>query len=1071
MTKQSILFRRGNTWRKALCLLCILGCSLAAAAQKRVSGKVIDAGGESVIGANVMEKGTGNGTITDVDGNFNLTVQGDASVLQISFIGYVTQDIAVGNQTVLNVTLQEDAQALEEVVVVGYGTQKKVNLSGAVATISAKAIENRPVTNANTALQGLSPNLNITRRSGMANMPPEINIRGFTSINGGSAFILVDNVPTTAAEFSRINPADIESVSVLKDASSAAIDGGRAAFGVVLVTTKTAKSEKIQVDADYTYGLRQFDNIPEVMTDIAEYMRLANIMSQNPDRFNDAAIEYGRKRMADPSLPEILGPGAANGGVNDRLGNDGEWEYYGIYDWFDVMLKNVSPNQTANVRISQRGEKLAYSASGGFYKEDGMLTYGNDVLKRFNFRGNATYNMTDRWKFGTNLAFNRQDYNSSLASGENEFWFFRLHSNYPTQPIYNPDGTYTQDGGCNVGSALSGAYVQTIRDETQLSFNTKYDIVKDVWSLNGDVTFRMGFENEDRLNIHTPYQNKPGKQNGQNDPGVEQKSNHDRLTVYNLYTSFNKTFADKHAVSATLGYNQEYYMYNNQSVGGSKLITETLPDVQMALNNRSYTQKLENYALRGVFGRVNYIFDNKYIFEVNGRYDGSSRFSKGSRFGFFPSYSAAWVLSRERFMDGVKETLRLDNLKLRGSYGSLGNQVIKDKDGNEIFYPYISTMNYLSQIEYILDSSRPGGMQAPGAAPESLTWETVRTVNGGIDLGFLNNRLDLTFDVYTRYTEGMLTQSKTLPAVYGTGSPQANAADLKTKGWELSVGWHDAVEVGGSPLSYNIRVMLADNKSWITHFDNPTKNLGNYYEGQRLGEIWGYTTLGYFANDAEANAWADQAALGNSQNNYSFQAGDLKFADLNNDGKITNGNNTVNDPGDMKIIGNNRERLPYSIDAGAAWKGFDLRLFFQGIGKREAYPNVTHDGLHFWGIYTTPWCNPNTKNADNWTPENTDAYFPRLKSAIAMSGELAKTQTKYLQDASYLRLKNVTIGYTIPSQLLQKVKIRNLRVYFSGENLLTFHHIEVKGNDPEKFGGNIYYPFQRTFSFGVNIGF
>jgi hypothetical protein len=266
--------------------------------------------------------------------------------------------------------------------------------------------------------------------------------------------------------------------------------------------------------------------------------------------------------------------------------------------------------------------------------------------------------------------------------------------------------------------------------------------------------------------------------------------------------------------------------------------------------------------------------------------------------------------------------------------------------------------------------------------------------------------------------------------------------------------------------------MLADNQAWITRFDNPDKNIYNYYEGQRLGDVWGYTTLGYFASDAEADAWADQSALGNPQNNYSFQAGDLKFADLNNDGKITSGSNTVNDPGDQKIIGNNRERLPYSIDAGAEWKGFDLRVFFQGIGKRESYPvSGDSNGLYFWGIYHTPWCNPNTKNADNWTPENPDAYFPRLKAAIADNGELAKKQTKYMQDASYLRLKNVTLGYTIPSQLLKKAKIRNLRVYFSGENLLTFHHIEVKGTDPEKFGSNIYYPFQRTFSFGVNIGF
>jgi TonB-linked SusC/RagA family outer membrane protein len=1029
-----------------------------------VSGKVVDAAGESVIGANVIEKGTTNGVVTDADGNFSLAVQGGSSVLQISFIGYVTQDITVGNRSLLQVTLLEDAQALEEVVVVGYGTQKKVNLSGAVATIPAKALENRPVTNANVALQGLSPNLNITRSSGMSSSAPGINIRGFTSINGGSAFILVDNVPTSAEEFSRINPADIESVSVLKDAASAAIYGGRAAFGVVLVTTKTAKSGKVQIDADYTYGLRQFDNIPEVMTDIAEYMRMANIMSENPNRFNDAAIEYGRRRMADPSLPEILGPGRENGGINDERINSGEWEYYGIYDWFDVMLKDASPSQTANVRVSQKGEKLAYSASGGFYQEDGMLNYGNDILKRFNFRGNALYNMTDRWTLGTNIAFGRQDYYSTLDTGENEFWFYRLHSNYPTQPIYNPDGTYTQDGGNNVGSAVSGGFTRKTKDETQLSFNTKYDILKNVWSVSGDVTFRMTNEDKNQVRIPTPYNNKPGKQSKPGDNFIQVERNLNRLTVFNLYTNFHKTFADKHFVGATLGYNQEYYMYDNVALWQDKLITESLPTIQLALNSLGRSQTIEEQALRGVFGRLNYIFDNKYILEANGRYDGSSRFSKGHRFGFFPSFSAAWVLSQESFMESVNESLQLSNLKLRGSYGTLGNQLI-ESGGAQVYYPTYATMGYGNQINSIIDGGRPAYMGSPGAMPGSLTWETVRTINGGIDLGFLNNRLDVAVDVYTRYTENMLTKSKTLPGVFGAGEPRANAADLKTKGWELILGWRDAVNVGGSPLSYSARLLLADNRAWITRFDNPNQNLGDYYEGQELGELWGLNTLGYFQSDAEAASWADQSALDPGR---PFLAGDLKYEDLNGDGVINKGNNTVSDPGDRKIIGNNRERFPYSIDLGADWKGFDLRIFLQGIGKRQAYAASGSNGLHFWGIYTTPWCNPNTKNTDHWTPETPDGFYPRMKAGGATVGEV---QTKYLQDASYLRLKNLTLGYTLPSQWLQKVKIRNLRVYFSGENLLTYHHIQVKGNDPEKFGSDIYYPFQRTFSFGLNLGF
>jgi TonB-linked SusC/RagA family outer membrane protein len=498
----------------------------------------------------------------------------------------------------------------------------------------------------------------------------------------------------------------------------------------------------------------------------------------------------------------------------------------------------------------------------------------------------------------------------------------------------------------------------------------------------------------------------------------------------------------------------------------SGLISESLPSIQLARDNLQRTQSIGEYALRGTFGRLNYIFDDKYIVEADGRYDGSSRFPKGQRFGFFPSGSVAWIVSKEKFMERVNETIQLSNLKLRGSYGSLGNQGIGD-------YASYATMALINQIGPIIDGGRAMGMGAPGATPGGLTWETVRTVNGGINLGFLKNRLEVEFDVYTRYTENMLTRSKLLPDVFGTGEPQANAADLKTKGWELTLGWRDAVQLGGSPLNYSVSFILADNKTWITRFDNPNKNLGDYYEGQLLGEIWGYTTLGYFDSDAEAAAWADQSALGNSANNYAFQAGDLKFKDLNDDGKIDNGNNSVLDPGDMKVIGNNRERFPYSINLDADWKGFDLRIFLQGIGKRQAYAMAGGQAIFFWGLHGPMWACPNTKNMDRWTEENPsqDAYFPRMKADGGSTGELSKTQTKYLQDASYLRLKNVVLGYTIPSQWSRKMKVDNLRVFFSGENLFTFHHIEVKGNDPEKFGDYIYYPFQRTFSFGLNLSF
>jgi hypothetical protein len=418
------------------------------------------------------------------------------------------------------------------------------------------------------------------------------------------------------------------------------------------------------------------------------------------------------------------------------------------------------------------------------------------------------------------------------------------------------------------------------------------------------------------------------------------------------------------------------------------------------------------------------------------------------------------------FLLPFNDLLQISALKFRGSYGTLGNQV------NSAYYPYIATMGIIQNIGTLIDGQQPLAITQPNVvAGSDLTWETVRTVNVGIDLSLFDNRFDFTFDKYTRYTEGMLTKSKTLPAIFGATEPQTNAADLKTKGWDLSAGWRDRFNLSGDVFSYSAKVILQDSRAWITKFDNPTKSLGSYYEGQEIGEIWGYETLGYFQSDEEALLWADQSAVGWSGSSYQFYAGDIKFADRNGDGKINGGDNTVNNPGDRKIIGNNSYRLPFSIDLGADWKGFNLRLFLQGIGKRQAYPTAQYGGVPFWGIYANDVCGVTEMNiTDHWTPETPNAYFPRPKGEIAYSGELTHAQTKYLQDASFMRLKNITFGYTIPSEITHKWNISNLHLYVSGENLYTFHHIKVPGNDPERFDQAIY-PFQKTVSFGVNVSF
>ncbi|MDR1154670.1 MAG: TonB-dependent receptor, partial [Bacteroidales bacterium] len=1009
--------------------------------------------GETVAGANVVEKGTTNGIITDMDGHFTLSVQENA-VLRISYVGYVTQEVSTAGRTTLDITLAEDAQALDEVVVIGYGTQKKANLSGAVSAISGKALENRPVTNANLALQGLAPGMNIVVGSGQASEAPGINIRGITSINGGEAFILVDNVPVTKEELARINPADIESATLLEDAASAAIYGARAAYGVVLITTKTAKSEKLQVQFDASYGIRQRQMLAELLTDPYFYMTEINAAVFPNVRYTDAQVAYAKQRSEDPSLPEtILHPN-----------NPSQWDYYAANDWVDIMLRNTSPTYNANLSIAQKTDKLSYTLSGSYYQQDGILNMENDVLRRYNFRGKGTYRFTNWWEVGSNISFVTSGYDAPTVL---DGWYNKMLACRTTYPLYNPDGTYTSTGADVYALLTEGGRKNTQVNETQVSFNTTVDLLKDVWNIKGDINFRRANTSIDKDAFSTSFHNGPDLdfQTRMTDSRVynELEAKISNYTVMNVYTDFHKTFGDKHYVQALAGFNQEYLYNNDYWTRRNDLITTSLPTLQLATGEISNGQGITELALRGLFFRANYIYDNKYILEFNGRRDGTSRYPKKSRFGFFPSGSAAWVVSKERFFEGAGKALRISNLKLRGSYGELGNQV------NNSYYPYLATMGS-GNIGSRLDGSYPMGISQPGVVAGDLTWERVRSVNVGIDLGLLDNRFDLTANIYTRYTEGMLTASETLPSFYGAGAPTTNAADLKTKGWDVSVGYRDRVNAGGSPLSYSARFMLWDSRAWITKFSNPNGIITHldqwgytqkdYREGMELGEIWGYHTAGYFSSNEEAQAWADQSATGT----HVFEAGDLKFYDLNDDGKINAGSNTVDDPGDRTIIGNDTERFRYSFEGNVEWKGFDLRIFLYGVGKRD-YAIANH--RNFWGTYDSQWINPTTAQLDRWTPEDPNGYLPKLRGD---NDELRLPQTKYLQDASWMRIKNLTVGYTLPDALLAKWKINRLRIYLSGENLWTLNNLRVKWVDPEVIKDE-YYPMQRVWSMGVSLNF
>ncbi|WP_460685290.1 SusC/RagA family TonB-linked outer membrane protein [Niabella aquatica] len=1023
-----------------------------------VTGLVTDEAGNPLAGVSIKIKGTSIGVSTAEDGRFSIDVP-ENSILEISYVGYITQEIKAGVGSNLNIKLLPGDKNLDEVVIVGFGVQKKVNLTGAVDMITSKQLESRPIANLGSGLQGLIPNLNITTSNGRATTNPNFNIRGFTSINGGDPLIVVDGVPYSMSEVARINPNDVETVSVLKDAAAAAIYGARASFGVVLITTKKAKGNKLNVAFNAMVGSRTIGKLPEFITDPYEVMVIKNEAGKPLyNNYPESDRGYAKQRSEDPSLPAVT------------ISTDGKnrWVYTGTTDWLSEAYNKSAPTYNANLSISKRAEKLSYYFSGDYYQQDGLLKYGNDVYKRYNMRGKVDFDVTDWLTFSNNTQLTSTDYEAPVFLDGDFFW--NVNRTNSLDVPRNPDGTWTRAAAQVLGALQEGGRRRDKLNEYITTFSAKAGLVKDVWDLSADVTFRRGSGGVRSYDVPVAYKIGP------NDPleytfantWARNENTTTTYNVFNIYTDFHKNFGD-HYLQALVGFNQEYYNSNYFWNRRDGLISTSLPSPGTATGNITGSESISDWAVRGVFSRLAYNFREKYLLELNSRYDGSSRFPDGSRWGFFPSASAGWVLSQESFFEPVKEAIALNLFKIRASYGTLGNQ---SSVGN---YAYIPTMSN-GQVGYILGTTRPQAVYAPGSVSDNFGWENIATVNFGVDLAFLNNRLAVNFDKYTRYTNDMLIPGKQLPAVFGASVPTENAGDLKTKGWELRLNWRDNGALAGSPFWYNLAFTLADNRTWITRYDNPTKSLGNnwdrYYVGREIGEIWGADIIGVFKDEADIANSPNQTAMGTDDQSYKFYPGDPKFADLNNDGKVDMGKKTVDDPGDMHIIGNSSSRFPYSADLSAGWKGVDLRIFLQGIGKRDWYPGASN--IYFWGVFAQPWTNPTVQNADYWTPDNPDAYFPAVRAYSAEDSyqQLGIPNKRYLQNGAYMRIKNVTVGYTLPQPVLQKLRLSKLRFYFSAENIFEISHIKVK-LDPESLGGGnrpqASYPFQRTYTFGLNL--
>lgn len=1010
----------------------------------RITGQVTDTTGEPVMGATVRATEDGSGTVTDMDGNFSIQVSLGGK-LEISFIGMATQVITVSNQSPLRVVLAEDSKILDEVVVVGYGTQKKANLTGAVANVTSEVLESRPITNLSQGLQGMIGNLNISADNGSPGKGYGFNVRGTTTINSGSPLVLVDGVQMDP---NLINPADVESVSVLKDAASASIYGTRAAYGVVLITTKKGKSETPKISLTTNWAWNSPTRMPEYMDSwtFANFHNLTNRNSGGSDYYDKNYMDHIYAYYTDPkhNLPVFIDPS-----------NPNKYLYCGNTDWIQESNKNNSLMQQYTLSINGKSNTTSYYGSVGYMDQEGTLKHYDDRYKRFNVNLNLVTDVRKWLQVQLKTTYNHTYQDAPFGTNSNKmdasFYGADLR---PFMPVYHPDGNFSGQGSWTnmvAIQSISGSRKHK-QNDLWLTGGLKLTPLEGL-ALNVDYTFNM-------YSINKKYHGKEIQEHTANPDivtifphitpsSVEYTNDDDYYQAFNAFGDYVRSFG-QHNFKLLAGYNYETKSNRWFNAKRQNLISNDLPALGQAYGEKYNGSGESSWATMGWFARLNYNYDERYLLELNGRYDGSSKFPEDERFVFFPSVSAAWRISNEKFFEPAKKLF--DELKFRASYGSLGNQSV---GGN---YPYIATMSTNGEVGYIIDGKKIASVSPGGIVSPYLTWETVTQIDFGVDFTMLNNRLFGSFDWYRRNTFDMVTSGTPLPAVLGTGAPQANTADLKTIGWELSLGWRDRI---GKDFSYDVNFTLSDYQAEITKFNNPTKLLKSgddnlNYTGRKWGEIWGFVTEGIFQSAEEVAAHADQSEIYGG----AWYPGDVKYKDLDGDGKITRGKNTADDPGDQKVIGNSEPRYAFGLRGGMKWRDFDFDFFFQGIGKKD----VVLGGNQFWG-FGSEWHVPFKHALDSWTEDNRNAYFPRSTYDNVTGNR--QTQTRYLQDASYIRLKSVTLGYTLPKTVLTKLKVDNVRLYVSGQNLLTFDHL-FDIYDPETVSVGTY-PISKSISFGVNI--
>ena len=996
----------------------------------KITGKVIDNTGMPIIGANVVIKGTTNGTITDMDGNF--TLEGEAgSVLSISYVGFSEQTITVTDSKPLSITLKEDSEQLSEVVVVGYGTQKKVNLSGSVATVDSKALQDRPIQNISSGLQGLMPGVTVTGTNGAPGQDAgNIRIRGTGTLNTADPYILIDGVE--AGTMSEVDPNDIESISVLKDAASAAIYGSKASNGVILITTKRGTTGKPRISYS---GYVSFQNATELIDRLSSY---------------DYATMYNQALVAEGSTPRFTDE-------EIQKFRDGTDPNYPNTDWYGLAYK-TGVQHRHNININGGSENAKYMASVGYLNQTGILP--NAGREQFNARTNLDMKITDRLSARLNLSFIKNEYddaNSTYYGGSSDQLVRQLNVIAPWIVARYPDGTW--------GSIADGSPIAWLDNEmkvTRDNYNFTGFLGLDYKIMDGLTLSLTGAYVNDLQNYRDfrPYFAYNASKTTEPSQLDERYYRWDR-TNYDALLNYEKSFG-QHNLKALAGWHTEKYNYRYQQAFRQNFPTNDLTDLNAGdaatQTNEGYTREL---AMVSWFARVNYDFAGKYILEGNIRADASSRFLEGNRWGYFPSFSGAWRISEEAFMENTKDWLT--NLKLRASWGLLGNQdALTSADSSANYYPALNT--YSLGASYVFGGALNSGYYQDAYRLESITWEKASTWGIGLDFAFLNNKISGSFDYYSRNTTGIIMEVS-VPDEFALGAYFDNVGEMRNNGVELNIAyndkWGDWTFGASANFSYNHNEILdlgfSDDVALKDRYLTTGYEQRNY-EGHALNSYYVYQADGFFQSQEEADAYTAQ--YGNPFGGGDFKAGDIRYADVNGDGTLN---------GDDRVICNSTEPVyTFGLNLNAGWKGFDLSLMFNGAAKVARL----FDAFEVYGAFTGDAGHPASIWKDAWTPENTDAEMPRIFTGTQSPSCSRNAQsTFWLQNTSYLRLKNLQFGYTIPKSVLSSIGLSNVRVYYSVENLFTIDGMKIN-IDPEATSQRLSsYPLLRTHSFGINVSF